>query len=203
MAGKSKFVDYERGMKRCARCHEWQPFASFAFAHVRQRSGRHGRQAYCRPCGVVRCREWAVANRERRRAINDAYNNRLLASGHYKRKELSPEQRAKKNAHQRAYRIANMSKVLMWNKLRMHKQRGGGPMPSLDYFSALLCEQEYLCPYCLKMLRDGDYHIEHKTPLSRGGTNDAKNLQIVCRLCNLRKQRRTHQEYITAIGRLI
>ena len=202
MAGKSKFINYERGTKRCACCHAWFPFDSFPLAHSRAKTGRHGRQAYCRACNVVKSREWAVANKKRRKAINDAHNKRMRDSGRYKRRELTPEQRARKNEHQRAYSVANMDKVLMWNKLRLHKKRGGGPMPNRYEIGAMLCEQEWLCPYCLKIL-DDTYHIEHKTPVSRGGTNNPDNLQFVCRKCNLTKQRKTHEEYLQTIGRLI
>jgi RHS repeat-associated protein len=34
---------------------------------------------------------------------------------------------------------------------------------------------------------DNESHIDHKIPVSRGGTNDPNNLQNLCRLCNLIK----------------
>ena len=37
--------------------------------------------------------------------------------------------------------------------------------------------------------------IDHKTPLSWGGSNDRRNLQLLCRTCNLRKGTRTDREF--------
>ena len=38
-------------------------------------------------------------------------------------------------------------------------------------------------------------HLEHKTPLSRGGSNDYENLGIACSRCNIRKHDKTVAEY--------
>lgn len=50
------------------------------------------------------------------------------------------------------------------------------------------------CIYCLKSVKDND-SLEHKTPLSRGGTNDINNLAIACMKCNVVKNARTEEEY--------
>lgn len=41
----------------------------------------------------------------------------------------------------------------------------------------------------------GKDHLEHKTPLSRGGTNIKTNLAIACQKCNCRKHTKTEEEY--------
>lgn len=45
-----------------------------------------------------------------------------------------------------------------------------------------------------------DWHVDHKLPLSRGGTNDASNLCLACAPCNLRKNAKTPDEFT---GRLL
>lgn len=50
------------------------------------------------------------------------------------------------------------------------------------------------CVYCKKCLSDG-YHIDHKTPLSRGGSNEDSNIQLLCSTCNLKKHTKTHEEF--------
>jgi hypothetical protein len=40
---------------------------------------------------------------------------------------------------------------------------------------------------CRRCGRKGEYHVDHARPLSRGGTNDPTNLQLLCGECNLRK----------------
>ena len=42
--------------------------------------------------------------------------------------------------------------------------------------------------HCGKKFRKGDIDIDHIIPKSIGGTNDAKNLQCLCKHCNRSKQ---------------
>jgi 5-methylcytosine-specific restriction endonuclease McrA len=51
------------------------------------------------------------------------------------------------------------------------------------------------CYLCLKPIEFGKDHLEHKTPLSRGGTNQRDNLDIACQSCNCRKHCKTEEEY--------
>jgi 5-methylcytosine-specific restriction endonuclease McrA len=51
------------------------------------------------------------------------------------------------------------------------------------------------CYLCLKPIKFGNDHLEHKTPLSRGGTNAKNNLDIACQKCNNKKYNKTEKEY--------
>lgn len=55
--------------------------------------------------------------------------------------------------------------------------------------------QKNKCYYCGCSLND-NYHVDHKRPLSKGGSNWPKNLAVTCPLCNLRKNDMTEQEFI-------
>ena len=50
------------------------------------------------------------------------------------------------------------------------------------------------CYYCSVDIEAG-YHIEHMTPLSRGGRNDVSNICLACAPCNLRKHTKTAEEF--------
>ena len=53
-------------------------------------------------------------------------------------------------------------------------------------------EHGSLCHYCGSL---DDLTIDHKTPLSRGGTNEIANLVPACRSCNSRKHVKTEREW--------
>lgn len=53
------------------------------------------------------------------------------------------------------------------------------------------------CYLCLNPIEFGKDHLEHKIPLSRGGTNEYQNLSIACQGCNCSKHNKTEFEYRT------
>lgn len=51
------------------------------------------------------------------------------------------------------------------------------------------------CYLCGQPIGESKEHLEHKTPLSRGGTNEYDNLGIACQKCNYQKRNKTLDEY--------
>jgi 5-methylcytosine-specific restriction endonuclease McrA len=56
------------------------------------------------------------------------------------------------------------------------------------------------CYLCLKPIAIKEDHLEHKTPVSRGGTNEYTNLGISCCKCNSQKGRKTLEEFLSWLG---
>lgn len=54
------------------------------------------------------------------------------------------------------------------------------------------------CYYCNRKLTDDEKTVDHKLPVSRGGTNEMSNLVISCQPCNSQKKNQTEQEYRSA-----
>ena len=54
------------------------------------------------------------------------------------------------------------------------------------------------CAYCQIAIPFGEDNLEHKIPLSRGGTHAYENLTISCRVCNARKRQRTADEFLSS-----
>ena len=52
------------------------------------------------------------------------------------------------------------------------------------------------CYYCRCRLTIASYHLEHKTPLCRGGCDDWRNLVMSCAPCNWEKGQKTAPEYL-------
>lgn len=62
----------------------------------------------------------------------------------------------------------------------------------IDEYSS---QGEITCYYCKVSLQPEEIHIEHKTPVVRGGTNSRSNLALACQRCNLSKGRKTESEF--------
>ena len=61
-------------------------------------------------------------------------------------------------------------------------------------------KQKGRCYYCgkkLNMIDTGEHHVDHKTPVSRGGNNNIDNLVLACKQCNKEKYNKTEEEYWT------
>lgn len=59
-----------------------------------------------------------------------------------------------------------------------------------------LQQQGAECIYCTSKLDELKSHLDHRTPLARGGTNSPENLQLLCARCNSEKHAKTHSEYV-------
>ena len=67
---------------------------------------------------------------------------------------------------------------------------------NIKRYGTLTC---YLCLQPIEFKKD---HLEHKIPLSRGGTNEYNNLAISCQRCNCKKHAKTETEYREEILRI-
>ena len=71
---------------------------------------------------------------------------------------------------------------------------------SADDVVYLYTDQQQSCAYCGNTLLAG-YHVEHRIPLIRGGSNSLENLCLACPTCNLRKGAKTDQEFLAILQR--
>jgi 5-methylcytosine-specific restriction endonuclease McrA len=60
--------------------------------------------------------------------------------------------------------------------------------------------QEGLCFYCGRLLDDNSTHIDHRVPISRGGSNSIENIALSCPSCNLKKHTKTDIEFLQEIN---
>jgi len=67
----------------------------------------------------------------------------------------------------------------------------------------LLKSQKNKCINCLCELSKGNFHADHIMPLSLGGENTYKNLQILCITCNLKKNKKDPIIWAQQNGRLL
>lgn len=89
--------------------------------------------------------------------------------------------------------LARMESRAWWE---WHWQRGIYPETqrrSLDPVlrASVIRRDGLVCGLCGGGVEPDDVHIDHKKPVSRGGTNHPDNLQVTHSKCNLRKGART------------
>ena len=80
------------------------------------------------------------------------------------------------------------------NKRRAIKRAVAVEELPIDYINILFEQQAGMCFLCHSELQD-DNHIEHKTPLSRGGAHAMDNLGLAHAECNMSKGTMTHAEW--------
>ena len=115
----------------------------------------------------------------------------------------SPEIRRRAHIIQKRYRDKNKEKCAWWYKARGLRNRIRNK--ELGYISAKTIKNVFedninkygalACIYCLVPLTKETSQVEHKTPISRGGTNEFSNLGISCIKCNKEKYTKTEEEY--------
>lgn len=199
--------------KKCCACNLTKLAGEFA------RHKTRGLQTYCRPCSVDKSRQWAKANPEKKRQHkmdsrhSDIERDRLNRRNHYARNaevlrtksaNQSPEKRRVRADRQKIYRARNPEKIRQLNRARIHSQRAAGSL-SRSQIERLIALQKRRCAVCRRLTVKGakGFHLDHKTPLSRGGTNEFGNLQILCPTCNVRKSAKDPIQFMQELGFLL
>jgi 5-methylcytosine-specific restriction endonuclease McrA len=134
----------------------------------------------------ARSRKWALANRDRE----------------YAKLKADPRRWAKAIERTRQWGERNLEarRAFVRNRRARIKQ-ADGHHTGKDIV-ALRMRQGNRCAVCQTSLRGG-YHADHITPLSRGGTNYPRNIQLLCPTCNLEKHARDPVAFMQMRGFLI
>lgn len=156
------------------------------------------------PAHIEWRREWA-----RRRLKDDETRARINASRRLRyrrlREEILAAQREDRKDPQRrlkiaqrvaAYKRANPEKVSALNHARRARKRAADGFYTAADVERLLTEQSCLCVGCGSDIAE-TYTIDHKTPLSRGGSNWPENIQLLCGPCNSAKGALTMDEWLS------
>ena len=150
-------------------------------------------------------REWRKKNPEKHRGNVERYNSSSKAKACHKRyRDKNKEDR---NAYCREWYKDNKESVIKRNAIYFKttkgkqikavaeaKRRGAEGSFTVQDIKDLYAIQGGRCYYCSVDI-EGGYHIEHMTPLSRGGKNDVSNICLACAPCNCRKHTKTAEEF--------
>lgn len=167
----------------------------------------------CVECHKRISREYAAKNREqvRLKAVEFRRNNAEKIRAYQAARRLVDG--AKIAAQKAAYSAANPGKavdrVREWRRANPEAKRaldhnyrarsaGKGKL-SRDLALRLLEKQKGTCACCWRSLEDG-YHMDHITPLAKGGLNVDENIQLLTPLCNGRKHANSMADYEAQYG---
>jgi 5-methylcytosine-specific restriction endonuclease McrA len=92
-------------------------------------------------------------------------------------------------------------KRVLYEQNRRAKKAAGGELP-VDIVVRLLELQKGKCACCAKPLK-GVYHLDHIMPISRGGENTERNVQLLLPQCNLQKNAKDPIDFMQSRGFLL
>jgi 5-methylcytosine-specific restriction endonuclease McrA len=102
----------------------------------------------------------------------------------------------------RIKREANPERYRAYKKNYKLRKKGARGSHTGDDILAILKAQKGKCAYC-RIKVGKKYHVDHIIPLFRDGSNDRKNLQILCARCNHTKHAKDPIVFAQSLGMLI
>jgi 5-methylcytosine-specific restriction endonuclease McrA len=147
-------------------------------------------------------RQWYKNNPDYERQWSAKHREQRAADYH----QWATEHREQRRASQRQWYKIHPEGFKANNHNRRARIKGNGGSFTTDELNALFEKQEGFCFYCGRLLFESfsqTFHIEHKIPISRGGSNDISNIALSCAQCNFKKGTMTHDEFQQDLKKLI
>lgn len=181
-----------------------------AKAHAKTEKGKASKKRSSdkrRPQALAYLKVYNAENRDWKTYYAENRGVRLAtAKASFDRLSQNREWLAARKAANKAWREANPDKVKANNRasklMRRGRERAADGRATKAEIAAIRVLQKDRCAYCAIKLRGGG-HLDHIVPLKQGGSNWPRNLQFLCKRCNLKKLAQDPIEFAQTTGRLL
>lgn len=170
-----------------------------SIVHPQRGALKNGR---AKSCGCLR-RELLAAHSEASRLPKEIVSERRAKSHQKWVKENNHRWREINNAAIRRHYSKNPDAAKRNCRARRARLVGASGIVSKGIDQVLLKYQKGRCACCRELLKSGSTHLDHITPLAKGGLHEDRNLQLLCAGCNLRKGSKDPVDFMRSRGFLL
>ena len=180
-------------VKECRRCGESKPANAF-----------YPERRVCKSCCLEHAKERnrKPEVREQRRKYEQKLNTKLVRQEYSQRPEVKARNRRRVHDYnqrpetkEKRKRYNQRPEVKERNRIRHKKEPRLGRVMGLRKHIDQIAQRDkgYICGKpggkwgCGNFFRREQMHVDHIHPVSRGGTSDLDNLQLLCATCNISK----------------
>lgn len=148
---------------------------------------------------AARTRRWRQNNPETVKEVTQRYRARNAEAV----REQQRRWREDNPDYQREYYQRNLERKRAYSRVKRReyraRKRDAEGSHTVEDVRIILERQQGRCWWCQEPVGD-EYHVDHRIPLARGGSDSAANLVISCPFCNQSKKDKMPHEWI---GRLL
>jgi len=165
---------------------------------------RYTKTKICADCGYEHRRRQQLANPEDNRRRSKAWRDANKDRANNRAKSWHAAHPDRVRAIKKAWQDRNPDYVRANTANGRARRKNASGVHSADEIASIFALQRGRCanPICRASIKRG-YHRDHIIPLVLGGDNTIRNIQLLCRPCNLSKGAKHPIEWARGIGMLI
>lgn len=133
----------------------------------------------------------------RKRFYSNHRQEEIARSIEYRNKNIEAHKEYRKK-----YVKENPEIIRLYSRKRRALKENSEGDHTVQDINNLVVLQKNKCALCNTSVKDS-YHVDHIVALSKGGSNDKYNLQLLCQTCNQRKHAKDPIEFNQSLGLLI